>query len=131
MRVVFGDHDRYGGSSDIEMLQALPLLLPVIATAGLAALAWGLHGIATLIGAQELQDQAARTTAVVIVCNLIGLGIPHLIMTSENPSPGDAMFGLLIVAIASVITLLSLAKTCRTIAIALRARHEPVAAYFT
>jgi hypothetical protein len=127
--MVFGDRNDFGGSG-MELAGAMPLLLPLIGTVGLAVLAWGLHGIADAVGSQQLQDQAGRTIAIVIVCNLVGIGLPYAIASSEQAEAGDVIFGLLLAAAASVITLLSLAKLCRNLAVALRARHEPVASYF-
>jgi len=123
MRVLLGDHDDYD-STGRELMQALPVLMPVIGLAGMVLLAAGLHGVAAALDSPQLKGQATASITTVVICQLVAIGIPYLLATARELTPGTALLGLLAAAAAAVIALVSLARLCRALATGLRARHE-------
>jgi hypothetical protein len=132
MKLVFGtfDDDGYGyyDGGDREELaavaQALPVLLPVLLAITYAALAMGLHGLARAIARPNQMDEANKAIWIVIVTQALAIGIPYLLATSRNLTPGMAIMGMVVVLACAIASVLVLARLCRALAAEIRTASD-------
>jgi hypothetical protein len=114
-----------------DVVQALPVLLPVVGGIGLILLGVGLSRLAQLVGSPELQRRATGAIGAVAISQAVVSIAPWVMQKSPPRSPGSMIFALLVIAVAAIVALLVLARVCRQLATALRMRYElPVAQVF-
>lgn len=116
----FPDHSAQGHS--------LPVLLPALTLISLVALSLGLRRLSSLTLSLELSQRASSSTAVVVVSQCCAFGAQLYIESAPGLSVRAVVSLSLLITIASLFPLISLARMCHALAEELRSNVELPAA---
>jgi hypothetical protein len=123
VRGVFGDRDE-ASSFDRDLLQVLPMALPIVLAVGFLVLVDALRAVGGLLGFDDLRTHAAAAAVTVVVTQLAIVGAGYWMATSKTITRGTAIFAMLLIAGAAIGTLVAVARVCREAASGLRARTD-------